>query len=229
MIISHKHRFIFIKTEKTAGTSIEIALSKICGPNDVITPIEPVDEEYRKEIGVRSCQNYRIPFSKWSFKDFLNSLKILRLPSFYNHMPAKKIKQYVTEDQWNDYYKFTFERNPFDKLISYYFWTNTNNDYSSIQEFIDSGKAKGIAGYDLYTINDEIVVDKVYNYENLKEAMLDISSKLKLDEELKLPQRKAKGHVRKNRDHYSKVLNNDQIEWVKKEFFKEIDLFNYAT
>lgn len=28
MIISHKNRFIFLKTEKTAGTSIEIALSK---------------------------------------------------------------------------------------------------------------------------------------------------------------------------------------------------------
>ena len=36
MIISHKHQFIFIKTVKTAGTSIEVLLDSICGPDDVV-------------------------------------------------------------------------------------------------------------------------------------------------------------------------------------------------
>ena len=44
MIISHEHKFIFLKTRKTAGTSIELALSQLCGPNDIITPISPNDE-----------------------------------------------------------------------------------------------------------------------------------------------------------------------------------------
>ena len=40
MIVSHSRKFIFLKTRKTAGTSLEIALSKYCGPEDVLAPID---------------------------------------------------------------------------------------------------------------------------------------------------------------------------------------------
>ena len=38
MIASFSCRFIFLKTRKTAGTSVELALSPACGPEDIVTP-----------------------------------------------------------------------------------------------------------------------------------------------------------------------------------------------
>ena len=64
MIISHKYKFIFLKTSKTAGTSIEIALSKFCNENDVITPISPKDELVRSDLGYKGPQNYMFSFRK---------------------------------------------------------------------------------------------------------------------------------------------------------------------
>lgn len=49
MIISHKYKFIFLKTKKTAGTSFEIALSRYLGEDDVVTPISPECEALRQE------------------------------------------------------------------------------------------------------------------------------------------------------------------------------------
>ncbi len=80
VIASHSHRFIFLKTRKTAGTSVEIALSKVCGPDDVITEISPEDEALRRAAGGRGPQNFESP----------------PLPrKAYNHMGAKATRELV--------------------------------------------------------------------------------------------------------------------------------------
>lgn len=66
MIISHKHKFIFVKTRKTAGTSVEIALSRHLGPDDIITPISPDDEKLRAERCDLGPQHY-LETSLWNY------------------------------------------------------------------------------------------------------------------------------------------------------------------
>ena len=207
MIISHQHKFIFIKTKKTAGTSIEIAFSKICGDADVITPIMPEDESIRQALGYRGPQNYSVQ----------------RTHLFYNHMPARDIRARVGDEVWNGYFKFCFERNPWDKVISWYFYRHQTEPRPSIPEFIQAaaeGSAGDPGGFDLYSIDGRIAVDRVCLYENINQELEYIQARLKLPDIPALP--RAKSGFRKDKRSYREVLGMEERTTVARLFAREI-------
>jgi hypothetical protein len=210
MIISHQHKFIFIKTKKTAGTSIEIALSKICGDADIITPISPEDENTRIALGYRGPQNY-----------IINGTQL-----FYNHIPARHVRALVGSEVWDSYFKFCFERNPWDKVISWYFWEYQTEPRPSISEFIQSGHAGLVGGFDLYTINGEIAVNRVCLYENMDREMVRIQNQLNLPDFPALP--RAKSRFRSDKRHYRELLGAEDKIAIEKLFAREIDHFGFV-
>ena len=225
MIISHKHRFIFIKTEKTAGTSLEIALSSFCDDSDIITPLVPEDEAVRQSVSGQAARNFYVPFGKYSFRKWGKLLIKGQRTKFYNHITAKEIKNFVDEDVWTNYFKFCFERNPWDKLISWYYWRYKTEPRPTISEFIDSGEAAKVSAYPLYTIDDQVAVDKVFMYERMEEELNELSSHLNLPYQLILP--KANGGVRRDKRHYKDVLTSKERGAVANLFRREIKLFGY--
>ena len=226
MIISHKYKYIFVKTEKTAGTSIEIALSEFCGPDDVVTPISSEDERKRNELGFVGPQNYYIPFSRYSKRDILDSIIQRERLKFFNHASASFIKKYVDPEVWNHYYKFCFERNPFDKVVSWYYWLNRSEPRPSIQQFIESGRAHNIRGFDLYALSSRILVDRVYKFEEIDDALLDLTNRVTLPNVPKLPH--AKGGYRKDKRSYRDILNGREKDLISKAFAREIAYFDYS-
>ena len=228
MILSHKHKFIFIKTNKTAGTSIEIALSKFCGPDDIITPNEEEDENIRRLLGHRSPQHYLAPIKDYRLIDIYRYIARKRKKDrFYHHMPAAEIKARVGDDIWREYYKFCFERNPWDRVISFYYWRLKKNPHQSVSEFIASGMPEVLHnyGYGRYTIDDDIVVERVCLFENLNQELADISQRLNLPEVPVLPA--AKSTIRKDKRHYREILTEPDQKRIEKIFAKEIRLFGY--
>lgn len=228
MIISHKYKYIFIKTNKTAGTSIEIALSKYCGPDDVITPISNEDESIRKSMGCRSAQNYLAGFDEYSIKDFARAILKGRKRKFYNHITASEIKEKVPSDVWNNYYKFCVERNPWDRVVSAYFWeTKSMNPRPEISKFIDSEKIRKLKdrGFNAYTINGQAVVDHICKFENLDEELENIRLRLGIPAPLELP--RAKGGHRKDKKHYRDMLDDTQRQKIEKLFAPEIAMLGY--
>ena len=225
MIISHQHKFIFIKTEKTAGTSIEIALSKFCGPDDIITPIGRADDAKRRELGHRGPQNYLIPFSKYSRNDFIRALSAKERLRFYNHAAAGFIKRYLDKDTWRSYFKFAFERNPWDKVLSWYHWRYRTDPRPSITDFVQSREANIIKGFELYTLDSAIVVDRVFFYEQLAEAMEEISRRVGLPEIPILPS--AKAEHRRDKRHYREVLSDEDRRKIERVYARDIAHFGY--
>ena len=225
MIISHKHKFIFLKTRKTAGTSIEIALSEFCGARDIITPIIKEDELKRQELGFRGPQNYRMPLRFSSKSDWLRLLGFKKRKYFFNHANAHFIRENIEEEIWNSYFKFCFERNPFDKAISRYYWS-TREPRPKISNYLLSAPIKLLSNWDIYTINDEIVVDFVGRYEHLNHDLAAVVEKIGILSQLAMPI--TKGGYRKDREHYSNVLDTQSRARIELVCAKEIVALGYS-
>jgi hypothetical protein len=231
MILSHEHRFIFLKTNKTAGTSVEIALSGVCGVDDVLTPVSPVDEEKRSGPGYRGAQNYLLPDSAYGPWDRLRR-RLTGRPAmrFYNHMSAAEVKSRVASDVWDGYYKFCFERNPWDRVISMYFWKTRDLPESrrpSLSRFLDSPKLRLLIekGRGVYTIGGEVVVDRVCRYEDLAGELETVRQVVGIETPLAIPRTKA--GFRRDRKHYREILTPAERDRIAELFRFEIELMGY--
>jgi len=180
MIISHTNRFVFIKTKKTAGTSIEIELSKHCGPEDIITPITPKDEIQRVAYGGRAAQNFTSDkaladeYQKAALSGKRLKLRRLRRhlqpEDYYNHMSISEVKERC--GSLSDYFWFTAERNPYDRIISFIYWTKKpSKTISSARRayyVLKYAASAEFQNFHLYSVRGKIAVDEIINYDHLE-------------------------------------------------------------
>lgn len=92
MIISHKHRYIFIAIPKTGTHAIRRALRKTMGDED------------EEQVGLFEKSQLGHP-----------ALAALG----HGHITAVQASTHLEEAVWKNYFKFAFVRNPFDRLVSY--------------------------------------------------------------------------------------------------------------
>lgn len=175
-------------------------MSELCGESDVLTPIYPT------VLGHRARND----------------------AGFYNHIPAIELQEKIDAEVWNSYFKFCVERNPWDKVLSF-FWMERHRNGGALQidEFL--GREQIGLNWPLYTDQHQSrpIVDKVLKYETLDNDLEQVFKKLGLpwDGELKI---KAKSEYRQDRRHYRDVLTANQVETIALRFAQEIDWHQYV-
>ena len=226
MIVSHRHRFIFIKTRKTAGTSIEIALSAFCGPDDIISPISREDEVVRRELGYPGPQHHLKTAAEYSARDWWTRLRGERPRRFYNHAPASEVRALVGEEVWNSYFKFCFDRNPFDKAISKYYWSSKRKTQPpDMNRWLQECPTYKISNWGMYSLDGELAMDFVGRFEYLAEDLQKAFERIGLDSPPELPRTKV--GTRKDRSHYGEVLTDATRLRLERDCAREIELLGY--
>ena len=227
MIVSHRHKFIFLKTRKTAGTSIEVALSRLCGEMDIITPIGREDEAVRQQLGYRGPQNYTIPVRRYGRREWRRLLADGRRTAFYNHIPAHEARPFLSPRIWNSYYKFCFERNPWDRIVSAYFFRRyqTNDAALTFQSFLDQQRPHVLSNYGIYAIEGRVAVDFVGRYERLVEDLQKALAYVGITEPIVLPRLKAS--ARTDKRPYREIITPEQRRFIEERCHAEIELLHY--
>ena len=223
MIVSHEHRFIFVRNRKTASTSVEILLSRYVGPGDVVTALCERDEGLRRRYGGLGPQNHRWPGWPAAGPTPPGPGPGIR---FYNHMPVAEIRALVGERVWRSYFTFCFERNPWDKVVSLYYHRYRQAPRPGLAQFVRSAEASDAYNWPLYTERDQPAVDVVGKYENLATEFPQILRRLGLPTSEALP--RAKAHFRPPVEQ-GEVLDAESVSRVAELYAKEIEYHGYQA
>jgi hypothetical protein len=240
MIISHRHRFIFVHVPKTAGTAISVYLSRYLGPMDIMIGPWGTAAQY----GVRPNLRALYYGARQSPDRMLKALWIGGLPQMvkaglrarfgdglWDHATAAQIEQFDPRS-WDSYFKFCFVRNPFERVVSIYNWNYRKQEsrpsFSEMLRRMEDGSL-GIPGvgwdsWPLYTKSDRIAVDFVGRQESLADDMKAVCGRVGIPFDAARITSEKVNRAKDVRSFYGPG-DRDRVERI---FSKELEAFGYG-
>lgn len=201
-MISLKHNFLFVHIPKTAGNSIQSILKAYSEDNIVcLAPYQDGIERFE----VRS-EHYNI----------------------HKHSSLQEYREQLGEKTFKKIFKFTSVRNPWDRLISYYFSPHRGKISWNRDKFIEfvqivqpMSNYINLDGSNITDMSYFNSIDFFIRYENLNNDFKQVCEKIGILYE-KLPHRN-----RTNRRKYVIYYDDELVELVRNKFYDEIRFFGY--
>ena len=191
-MISHKLKFIFIHIPKTSGNSLSLFLKDFID-NEVIQRKSLMGKEQGISI---LCEITKKDIKHKSIE-------------YYQDLYGEKI---------NDYYKFTIVRNPYDRVLSYYFWSkgekNQNFNRNEFIKFVRNNKSF----QNKYIDNSFNIV----RFEKLIEELKNIKHFKNIVDFNDYPKLNASSNSKKN---YKKILDKELKDLIFNKYKKDFQLF----
>ena len=144
----------------------------------------------------------------------------------FHHDGNQHQRMTLTEyGEFRDYFKFSFVRNPFDIVLSFWEKSTKDRNYGTLEEFLLSNEFPGERA--LRYIQTEYLdvnnLDYVGRYENLQQDWVYIAEKLDLPYELPLlNERQTKQHY-----HYREYYTTLSRKIVEERYQKDLEVFEY--
>jgi len=141
------------------------------------------------------------------------------------HFNCDEYKKYLGSE-YDDYFKFTVVRNPFDRVVSYYYGGAIQKGLNFkdwvVDRYLNENYKDYIRMYSDYTHwFDKDEMNYVLKFENLDQDFIKLKETLDLNCEL------GKANVNKSRTHYRDYYDNKTKDIIENHFEKELNAFQY--
>jgi hypothetical protein len=198
-MISFQKRFLFVHIPKTAGNSIQSVL-----------------RDYSEDQLV-ALRNEQDGIERFGLRNPKYKIK--------KHSTLSEYRDALGDERFRTLYKFTCVRNPWDRMVSYYFTPTQNPETWDRRKFrAIISKAVSVADYlrlDSGEGNPFANVDYIMRFENLADDFRAVCTAIGISP-VTLPQYNCS-----SREHYAKYYDDELREFVRTRFAAEIERFNY--
>lgn len=217
MYISHKYKFVFLRSPKTASSSLsDFFVKNIDDPSAVYTPIDDIKTSGNVNQSIIDKHRKYNKFCHFTLQDLID-------------------ENLITEKMISEYTCFSVLRNPIDRQKSAYYFRKkydkkskpSLNDYKLITKNLTTFKQSPLTGMqqtDLLFFNNKIN-GNLWLYEDLDNTLKAFMSSIGVKIKHELP--KHKSNIRNKENDIE--FDNEVITALKKHFYRDFAEYDRLT